>query len=72
MYSAETYALQVALHRIHLYPAPGEYYYDCPVDGYMGTCTTNALKVFQRSKGISQTGTLGPQTRRALNAIWGR
>ncbi len=71
-YSAETYALQVGLHRLHLYPAPGEYYYDCPVEGYMGTCTMNALKAFQKSKGISQTGTLGPQTRRALNAIWAR
>ena len=70
--SAETYALQVALHRIHLYPATDEFYYDCPVDGYMGSCTVNAIKAFQRSKGLSQTGTLGPQTRRALNAIWGR
>lgn len=30
----------------------------------------NIVKVFQRQQGISQTGTLGPATRKAINAIY--
>lgn len=69
--SSEVYALQMALRRVGLYPTPGQYFYDCPVSGYFGQCTIDALKAYQRSKGISQTGTLGPLTRAALNATWG-
>lgn len=68
--SREVYALQSALRRVNMYP-PGGLYYDCPLSGYFGSCTVTALKAFQKSKGIEQTGTLGPKTRAALNAIWG-
>jgi N-acetylmuramoyl-L-alanine amidase len=69
--NADTYALQVALHRIGLYPPNDGLYYDCPVAGYMGDCTARAIKAFQKSKGLEQTGVLGSRTRQALNAIWG-
>jgi hypothetical protein len=39
--------------------------------GVFGTNTEIALVQFQGTHGISQTGTTGPQTRRALNAIYG-
>lgn len=69
--SAEVYSLQQGLRRLNLYPPGGGYFYDCPVGGYFGDCTISALKAFQKSKGIEQTGTLGPRTRAALNAYWG-
>ena len=65
------YSLQQGLRRLNLYPPGGGYFYDCPVGGYFGDCTISALKAFQKSKGIEQTGTLGPRTRAALNAYWG-
>ena len=69
--SAETYALQTALHRIGLYPAGGVPYYDCPVSGYMGDCTIASIRAFQKKNGLTQTGALGPRTRATLNATWG-
>ncbi len=69
--TVDTYALQTALHRIGLYPPSGELYYDCPVSGYMGDCTISALKAYQKSRGLEQTGAIGPRTRAALNAVWG-
>ncbi len=48
--SADTYSLQTALHRIGLYPAKGQFYYDCPVAGYMGACTIDAIKAFRRAR----------------------
>lgn len=69
--SADTYSLQTALHRIGLYPLNGELFYDCPVAGFMGQCTIDSIRAYQKSKGLEQTGTLGPRTRAALNTIWG-
>ena len=69
--SVDTYALQAALHTLNLYPASGRSLYDCPISGYMGPCTVNAIKAFQRSKGIQATGTLGPRTRAVLNRLFG-
>jgi N-acetylmuramoyl-L-alanine amidase len=68
----DTYSLQIALHRIGLYPPSGELFYDCPVSGYMGQCTVDAIKAFQQKNSLEQTGALGPRTRAALNGIWGR
>jgi hypothetical protein len=56
--SARVAALQVGL-RAHGFD-PG------PVDGVRGPQTTNALVRFQRTKGLTADGRLGPQTRRAL------
>lgn len=66
--SADTqvYALQVALKKLGFYPPQGELLIGCPISGYMGECTKRALKAFQKSKGLEQTGTLGPGTKAAL------
>ena len=38
-----------------------------PTTGYYGVQTQAAVKKFQASKGITTTGTVGPQTRTALS-----
>lgn len=42
-------------------------WYSGPVTGYFGSLTQAAVKNFQRQHGIAETGTVGPQTREALN-----
>jgi Putative peptidoglycan binding domain/N-acetylmuramoyl-L-alanine amidase len=64
--SPQIYALQVALHKLGFYPPAGELLVGCPVSGYAGSCTTSAVKAFQKSKGLEQTGSLGPRTIAAL------
>lgn len=64
----QVYALQVALHKLGFYPPLPELFIGCPISGYMGECTKKALKAFQASKGLEQTGTIGPRTRAALQA----
>ena len=39
--------------------------------GYYGALTRTAVRAYQQSKGISQTGYIGPLTRAALNAELG-
>jgi uncharacterized protein (TIGR03790 family) len=39
------------------------------VSGYFGSITEGAVKQFQASKGIEQTGTVGPLTRAAINVL---
>jgi N-acetylmuramoyl-L-alanine amidase len=66
--SAQAYALQVALHKLGFYPPQGELLIGCPISGYVGECTVRALKNFQASKGLEQTGSIGPRTKAALQA----
>lgn len=42
-------------------------FYDGLLDGDYGTITVNAVKLFQRSKGLAQDGWVGPVTCKALN-----
>ena len=63
---AGVYALQAALHHLGYYPPAGKRFSDCPVSGLAGACTTAAIKIYQSSRGLEATGTLGPQTRGAL------
>jgi hypothetical protein len=56
--SAPTAALQVGLRAQGYNPGP--------IDGVRGPQTTSALVAFQRKKGISPLGRVGPRTRRAL------
>lgn len=62
----EIYALQIALHKLGFYPAPGTSLYDCPISGFNGACTQTALKNYQKSKGWQPTGSIGPLTAAAL------
>lgn len=77
--SPATYALQAGLHTLGFYPTfasttpsnvrlAAPTLTNCPIDGVMGPCTTNAIEAFQASKGWQTTGTLGPKTIAALNA----
>jgi len=66
--SPQIYALQVALHKLGFYPPAGQLLIGCPVSGYAGECTVTALKNFQASKGLEQTGSVGPRTKAALTA----
>lgn len=75
--SPAIYALQAGLHSLGYYPtyasstpanvrlrAPN--LTDCPIDGVMGACTTNAIEAFQIHNGWETTGLLGPKTRAQL------
>lgn len=42
-------------------------YFKADITGYYGDLTRSAVKKFQASKGISTTGTVGPQTTKALS-----
>lgn len=65
------YALQAALRALGFYPGTEASLAECPVSGIGNECTMLAVKAFQASKGLEQTGTLGPQTRTALNTAFG-
>ncbi len=64
------YALQAALHSLGFYPPAPSTLINCPIDGVMSGCVTDALRAFQSSKGLTPTGSLGPATRNALNALF--
>ncbi len=66
--STQGYALQVALHKLGFYPPAGSLLIGCPISGYVGECTISALKAFQASKGLEQTGSIGPKTKAALQS----
>lgn len=68
--SADTYALQTALRTLDLYPPHGQNLDDCPISGYAGECTVEALKGFQGRYGLSQTGVLDRETRQTLNRMF--
>jgi peptidoglycan hydrolase-like protein with peptidoglycan-binding domain/N-acetylmuramoyl-L-alanine amidase len=68
----DIYALQAALLSEGLYPAEGKSLTECPVSGVFGPCTVDAVKAFQTKNGIEQSGSLGPSTRTALNALFSR
>jgi N-acetylmuramoyl-L-alanine amidase len=64
----EAYALQVALKKLGFFPPQGELLLGCPITGVMDSCTVRALKAFQASKGLEQTGAIGPRTKALLTA----
>jgi peptidoglycan hydrolase-like protein with peptidoglycan-binding domain len=55
---ADVAALQVAMRALDLYPSS--------IDGIAGPLTRNAVRTFQRRRGLVVDGIAGPQTRRAL------
>lgn len=62
----EIYALQIALHKLGYYPPSGLSLYDCPISGFNGSCTQTALSNYQKAKGWTPTGAIGPMTAAAL------
>ncbi|HEY0908341.1 MAG TPA: N-acetylmuramoyl-L-alanine amidase [Candidatus Paceibacterota bacterium] len=67
-YSTDIFALQMALAQARAYPAKGRTLNDCPISGYFGACTKNALTAFQAAKGITgEKGYAGENTRAVLN-----
>lgn len=64
-------ALQAALRILGFYPPSESTLVECPVDGIMDECTEVAIKAYQKSLGLEETGALGPKTRAALNARFG-
>lgn len=66
--SVQTYALQVALRSLGLYPPAAKTLTECPISGIWDECTTSALKAFQASRSFTQTGEIGPATKAALTA----
>lgn len=67
--SPQAYALQVALKKLGFFPPAGQLLVGCPISGVMDTCTVTGLKAFQKSKGLEQTGALGPRTIAALKTV---
>ena len=66
--TAQAYALQVALKKLNFFPPAGSLIIGCPLSGVMDTCTVSALNAFQKSKGWTPTGAIGPATKAALTA----
>lgn len=64
--NSQVYALQVALKKLGFYPPAGQLLVGCPISGYAGECTISALKAFQASHGLEQTGAIGPRTKAVL------
>ncbi len=65
------YALQASLKELGFYPGTEASLAECPVSGIANVCTAEAVKAFQASKGLEQTGGLGPRTRAALGSAFG-
>lgn len=57
--------LQDRLRDLGYYPIDGDLN-ACPMSGRFGPCTENALKVFQKDRGLPTTGIFGEKTRREL------
>ncbi len=70
--SISTYALQVGLHSLGLYPPAGKTLTECPISGVFLECTTTAVKVFQSKNSLEPLGILGPKTRALLSAQFGK
>lgn len=66
--TVDTYALQIALRTLGLFPPAGKTLTECQLTGIWSPCTEEALKAFQASKGFEQTGAIGPKTKAALTA----
>ena len=63
-------ALQYALSELGFYPPSSKGRNSCPFTGIFGACTKNAVKVFQTTNDIVNTGGAGPQTRSVLNSLF--
>jgi len=64
-FSEEVTRLQQVLRKLGFFVYPEN-------TGYFGSITSEAVKDFQRNRGIDTVGVVGPQTRRILNALCSR
>lgn len=70
--SMDILSLQAALTLEDVYPPDERSRNDCPISGNFGPCTKRSLELFQTKHGIKpHTGSLGPQTRKLLNDLYG-
>ncbi len=60
--------LQALLTKKGFYPPAGETKNDCPLSGYYGECTVEAIKDFQSAIGLETTGAVGPKTLQAFES----
>ncbi len=67
---SDVLVLQYALKSLGFFPPEGKNREDCPIAGYFGDCTKEALKKFQEIKNISAVGVFGPQTRKLFNSMF--
>ncbi len=68
--SVGMYALQAALHAEGVYPPKGTSLTNCPVDGVLRGCVTDALIGFQKARGLALSGVLDVPTRNVLNRLY--
>lgn len=61
--------LQNMLSILGYYPGEGKTLNDCPVTGYFGVCTENALKNFQGDHDLLKTGRMNDDTESKLESI---
>ena len=65
------YALQHALAEEGFYPQRPSTLINCPIDGRMSSCVTEALMAYQTAHSLPASGTLDTATRNALNQKYG-
>ncbi len=63
------YMLQKQLALLGVYPPLGKTLNDCPVAGYFGECTKEAVINFQKQNNLPTTGYVGEMTRKILNSL---
>lgn len=69
-YSADILSLQAHLSLLGYYPPTGKDSTNCPLTGFLGDCTKDALQAFQEDKNIlPANGFFGPKTREVLNNL---
>jgi len=66
----DIFSLQAALVIEGFYPPSSLTQNDCPMTGKFKDCTSLAIKSFQQKYGISQTGSVGPQTLLKINELY--
>ena len=67
VWNEENYMLQKELASKGFYPPKGKTFNECPVAGYFGSCTEEAVMKFQKAYKLPSTGFVGPLTRQLLN-----
>lgn len=67
IWNKEIYMLQKKLSQKGFYPPKGKTLNDCPMSGFFGDCTNQAVIEFQKENKLPATGFVGVMTRNILN-----